>query len=501
MPSRLKGKIVPSNVPIYKLPDLDGFEPRQHDQGYLLVADEAILFSTSLLGSEAIRWLERTLNAERRDGYLWVDGKPFSYFSQEFNFKRTLRLQDCCPLLGLSYLESEKIKGALYFTLRDDLEREWRATITLGALVSGNWMVEALRSIFPVLLTGELLPEPISFDAGLRVITTDYGDLSISLPAHWDVKVAGDVIEFYIPDVQGGKLLVGGLGSGVIMDYRGRPEDFGWEGEEGEKLEDGEVTFWKALKRVNAKGVEKNVIAVMRVKVFRPGLMDKLRNLCELIWKSAYFSERWPYVSLGYLAASIPSLKPSRPSGSVKPPSSPPKAVKRVKPARRPRVDLSKPSPFMSTIGRVLASPWKSAQGGKPKVGGFSSGSTWGRRGDVSDYNWANSSTFYVDQDGSVRSSEYNDELVADEIGDDGTLYKDGRAVGRVSEGYVYDTQGNVVGTLDTSISDRWQLESYEQRVNPDTFGTGWSLDEDEVRETDSPFVSSYGRDEDDQED
>ncbi len=483
-------------MPIYRLPDLEGFEPRQDEFGYLLVADEAVLFATKLVGSQVIDWFKRTLKAELKQGFLWINGRPFTQFQQVFNFRRTLKLAECCPLLGAAYLNSTKVRDAIYLTLKDDLEREWKATLTLGALVSGNWMVEAVRSIFPVLMSGNLLPEPLSFDTGVRVITTSYGDLSLSLPAHWDVEIAGDSIKFFIPDVREGRFVYAGLGTGIIMDYRGRPEDYGWSGDEGVRVGSGEVVFWKALKRVDAQGVERDVTAVMRVSVHDPSLVQKLRNVCEIVWNSAYFGHTWPYISLGYLQQmSDLQVKSTQ--------NSPVKQVKRTKKPSRPvsrpvKFDPFKPSPIMSTVGKVLSSPWKSARNIPTRPVRIREYKATGA--DVSRYNWANSSTFYVDQDGVVRSSDFNDEVAADEIGSDGTLYKDGRVVGRVSEGYVYDTQGNVVGRLDTSISDRWQLELYDQNVNPDTFGTGWSLEKDEVKETGSPFVSSYGRDDEDEE-
>ncbi len=493
-------------MPVYRLPEVDGFESREDGFGHLLVAENAILFSTKLVGPQVIKWLVDTLNA-KYDGLFLIDGRPFRYFAQTFNFRRVLKLSECCPLLGAAYLNSTKSKDVLYFTLKDDLEREWRASITLGALISGNWMVGALRSLFPILLSGKLMPEPISFDTGMRAITTSFGDLSLRLPAHWDVEIAGDVIKFYIPEVKGDKLLVGGLGVGSLMDYRGRPEDYGWDGEEGSNVGEDEVVFWRALKRVDVNGVERDIVAVLRARVFNPSLVNKLKNVCEIIWKSVYFGQTWPHVTLGLLTGPSDSVSPS--SSEVRVSSKPVKPVRSVSKPVSPKpvssstgakFDPFKPSPFMSTIGKVLSTPWGSNQQVKPGSTSRATGSTKASgRSDVSRYNWANSSTFYVDQDGKVRSSDYNDELAADEIGSDGTLYKDGRVVGRVSEGYVYDTQGNLVGRLDTSISDRWQLETYDEKVNRDVFGSGWSLDEDEVRETSSPFVSSYGRDEDDE--
>ncbi len=119
-------------------------------------------------------------------------------------------------------------------------------------------------------------------------------------------------------------------------------------------------------------------------------------------------------------------------------------------------------------ISDILGAPWRGGRGG---AGGLptsrAGGGTLASRRDVRRFDWAGGGgTFFIDYEGRVRSLDYDEEVVAHEIGPDGTLYdEEGNVVGRVYEGYVYDTEGNQVGRLDVGISDQWALEQYEQEI------------------------------------
>ena len=123
------------------------------------------------------------------------------------------------------------------------------------------------------------------------------------------------------------------------------------------------------------------------------------------------------------------------------------------------------------------------------EYGGASSGDSYeGESGSrLSDYDWASGQgTFYVDSDGMIRSVDYGEEVVAEEMDSDGTLYdSEGNVIGRVEEGYVYE-EGSRVGRLDTGISDEWQLERYEQAMGDadrilgrDMFGANYDEESD----------------------
>jgi len=94
----------------------------------------------------------------------------------------------------------------------------------------------------------------------------------------------------------------------------------------------------------------------------------------------------------------------------------------------------------------------------------------------------------YLDQDGSLRVYETDEELPVAEIGADGTFPdEEEREVGRVEDGYVYDSEGSRVGFVDTEISDDWQLELLEQELADADMMLGrtpFGPEEEEVDET-----------------
>ncbi len=463
-------------MPRYRFPTLKGFSNYEDEFGTAALSRDLALFATKLEGEELEQWVNKL-------GYE-------VYTFRKFSFKRKVGL-DCCP-----NLKNAVLQGMVNVFPES---AEWSCSLNLGIALKGNWMLEAIRSHLLYLLGGDVEPDPLSFEAGFRSIVDSRGLWSVVIPSHWDISPSTDGFSL-MPPVEG---VVGYLMG--LPDYK--PEE-----ESGIKYRKdmGQLTIWKVVKRIDSEGRDREVYVELSFQA-DPSLLEKLKPVAEVIWGSLNLGSLWPYISLGYLSKELEALKPVP---SFKPASTAPlkptkKPVKVSSPPPKPKVGISssptkfdpfKPSPYLSTIGKVLASPWKrrNVRVGKPKV--HKPRITVRRpKEDVSRYSWANSSTFYIDQDGSIRTSDFNDEVAADELGDDGTLYRGGVAVGRVEDGYVYDSDGNVVGRLDTSISDRWQVESYSQRVNPDTFGTDWSLEKDEVRETTSPFVSSYGRDEDDE--
>ncbi len=161
---------------------------------------------------------------------------------------------------------------------------------------------------------------------------------------------------------------------------------------------------------------------------------------------------------------------------------------------------------YWKTMSSILGRTWTS----KPRAKSYKSslsGRTRGarRRPGVEKYDWAGMGVFYIDSDGVIRSRDYEDEVVAERMGSDGVLYdSEGKRVGYVEDGYVYDLNGNRVGVLDTSISDQWQLERYEQEIadKDQVFGyTVWGANYDrEEEESESVYVSSYKRDEEGEE-
>ena len=144
----------------------------------------------------------------------------------------------------------------------------------------------------------------------------------------------------------------------------------------------------------------------------------------------------------------------------------------------------------------------------------YSVGDIWlsdeeeGERKGLSEYDWAGGSgTFFIDSEGHIRSRDYGEEIVADHLGSDGTLYdEEGNEIGYVRDGYVYDEEGNRIGTLDTDMSDQWELEKYEEQMagsEDDILGYhSWGANYEESEDDYTPYhVTSYKKDEDEDED
>ena len=126
----------------------------------------------------------------------------------------------------------------------------------------------------------------------------------------------------------------------------------------------------------------------------------------------------------------------------------------------------------------------------------------------LSEYDWAEGSgSFFIDSEGHIRSRDYGEEIVADHLGSNGTLYdEEGNEIGYVKDGYVYDEEGNRIGTLDTDMSDQWELEKYEEQMagsEDDILGYHpWGANYEESEDDYTPYhVTSYKRDEDEDED
>ena len=465
----------------YRIPELPGFSSYEDGSGSILYNERAALFATQLEGGQLDDWLLRA-----------VGMRPVT--ARRYRLDRAIGLEDCCPNLLSSYLNGQVRVSPLVV--------KWSCSLTLGVAFREGWTPGDVKDLLLHLLKGEPLPDPISFEAGFRTVAEPTGQWTVTIPAHWDMIPSRDGFTL-LPPAEGVR--------GFLTPYLDLRLG---DGQSGRRELEGYLSLWRLLRRRDADGREREVSMELSFH-FDERLRERVRAVAEVIWGSLEVGPMWPYIALGYMSREIdrsylPSPRIVSPGAANTVPSSKssPRSVEHrlnlnpgpattSRPGTRGSVkfDPFKPSPFLSTIGKVLSSPWKS--GGAGRGGGGKPAVTRPRtpKNDVSRFSWANSSTFYIDQDGSIRVSEFDDELVADEIGSDGTLYRRGSVVGRVEDGYVYDTEGNVVGRLDTSISDRWQVESHSQRVDPDTFGTDWSLERDSIRETDSPFVSSYGRD------
>jgi len=95
-----------------------------------------------------------------------------------------------------------------------------------------------------------------------------------------------------------------------------------------------------------------------------------------------------------------------------------------------------------------------------------SSGGVKKRKKSLRDYEWAGSSIFFLDYEGKLRARYFDEEVVASEIGSDGTLYdEEGNPIGYIRDGYVYDEEGLPVGVVDRGMSDSWAVDVYEQNV------------------------------------
>ncbi len=114
----------------------------------------------------------------------------------------------------------------------------------------------------------------------------------------------------------------------------------------------------------------------------------------------------------------------------------------------------------------------------------------------LSDYDWASGrGTFYIDYEGHIRSYDYAEEIVADHIGSDGTLYDENdNPIGLVDEGYVYDNEGNRIGRIDFDSSDSWWSERYQQEIpgyervmGQTSFGANSGDNEEEI----TPYYAS----------
>ena len=124
---------------------------------------------------------------------------------------------------------------------------------------------------------------------------------------------------------------------------------------------------------------------------------------------------------------------------------------------------------YTQTMSSILGKPWPISQPSSRPIGtGVSAPSTSGspRRKSIRDYDWAGGgATFFLDSEGRLRSRDYGEEIVADRIGDDGTLYdEEGNPIGYIREGYVYDNEGFQIGVVDRGMSDSWAVDLYEQR-------------------------------------
>ena len=120
--------------------------------------------------------------------------------------------------------------------------------------------------------------------------------------------------------------------------------------------------------------------------------------------------------------------------------------------------------------------------------------------GGFSDYDMdSGNARFFIDSDGQIRSYDYGEEVVAREIDSIGNILdEEGNVIGRVENGYIYDSEGSRVGVLDVNKSDEWQMELYRQNVP----GAEWVFGENEFgpekEEGSDPYHVSrlYRRDE-----
>ena len=117
---------------------------------------------------------------------------------------------------------------------------------------------------------------------------------------------------------------------------------------------------------------------------------------------------------------------------------------------------------------------------------------------DISEYDIGGLGTqrFYLNDGGTLRAYGTEEELSVAEIDGTGVLRdEEGRELGRIDEGYVYDSEGNRVGFIDTEISDDWQLELLEQQLADADTTLGRDIFGPEEEEADRPaYVSKMRR-------
>ncbi len=161
---------------------------------------------------------------------------------------------------------------------------------------------------------------------------------------------------------------------------------------------------------------------------------------------------------------------------------------------RVPKVDLGPYTPQGQEVGDEWGSgdDWAGGSGDED----YSPDSTW-----LSDETSTGTGmdTFYVDSDGSVRNMDLGEEVSFHEIDSEGILRgEEGNEVGYVDDGYVYDSEGNRMGWLDTFISDEWQMERLESESSDpaDVFGYyDWGAQENE-ESTETPYYSKRDEEE-----
>ena len=120
--------------------------------------------------------------------------------------------------------------------------------------------------------------------------------------------------------------------------------------------------------------------------------------------------------------------------------------------------------------------------------------------GDFSNYDMdSGNAEFFIDSEGRIRSYDYGEEVVGMEVDSVGNILdEEGNVIGKVENGYVYDSEGSRVGVLDVDKSDEWQVELYEQNIP----GAEWVFGENEFgpekEEGNDPYHVSrlYRRDE-----
>ena len=173
---------------------------------------------------------------------------------------------------------------------------------------------------------------------------------------------------------------------------------------------------------------------------------------------------------------------------------------------------------YVKTMTDILGKPWRSItprmglRRGTPRSRGISTVRTHrvkrSRKPDLGKFDWASGGgIFYIDQDGALRSRDF-DEEVASCVDEEGGIYDgEGRRIGYIEDGYVYDNEGNRVGRLSENMSDSWQVERLEQMSSDadalfGRYSWGASSEEDEGEEEESLFTSEmYKKKEKDEED